>query len=493
MNRRSYIAASALMAAGGIAGCLGLPGSQQHDEDPPNGNNADNDPGNGSNEEDAWVPIDDLQGQLEPTVVDFETAPLSAAWSDGGFRTSHRVRVFLDFEATATDETPAIVRATILNPQEFEQTVEARWLHIFDDPIRGRTSDREEAYLVPTPDHPFSHIEPAVERDENGRWRLERRPGTWYPPTITLPAESGMEADYYLLGNSDPDEPPIRPGSYRFGRSSFELAVWADEPGPDRESKFDEAEPPSLPDAEPMAWYHQATTEDRVFLEPSRETVELPDSIELSFHNYDSEQASGNPYYWRLYKLVDEEWHPIEPWMWNQPLMYVDPGDRVDTRLALFHGAPFTVPESREVGFLGGGTYAYETGYALGEESHAALIEVDAPAVDVESKPDISTEVDGETVVATHPSYGEGDHPTTVTVTVTEDVDTIHHALIPEQLYRGPFVPYRTAMAHVSSDVQSVHVKLDRQIERWFYVPGPEEMVFTFGDSTYRATVDEEW
>lgn len=423
-------------------------------------------------------------------MVDFETAPLSAAWADGGFRTGHRVRVRLDFEATATDESPAIVRATILNPQAFEQTVETRWLHFFDDPVRSRTRDQEEAYFVPTSEHPFSNIDPPITRDEDGRWRLEHRPGTWYPMTLTLPAESGIEGDYYLLGNSDPDEPPIHPGTYEFGGSSFELAVWPEEPGPDGESSFHGADPPPLPDAEEMAWYHDADPADRVFLEPKTETVSLPDRVKMRFQNYAHEQGSGNPYYWRLYKLVEGTWFSIEPWMWHQPLMYLNPGDRVEPNLALFHDEPFSVSESQEIGFLGGGTYAYETGYALRDETHAAMFEIAAPAIDVEPPSDVTTAEDGETITATHAGYEDGDHPVTVTLSREDDVGAVDRTLIPEQLYRHPFIPYRTGIPLFDADVQRVDVRLDRLESGWSTILGQDDISFEYTDEVYVATTE---
>ncbi len=103
-----------------------------------------------------------------------------------------------------------------------------------------------------------------------------------------------------------------------------------------------------------------------MFLEPSAESVTAPAKIEFDLVNHGRESLSGNPYYWRLYKLVDDRWFPVDPWEFPLPLGSVQPGDVDETELFLYDGDPVDRQGSRTVGHLGGGQYAYAVGYSVG-------------------------------------------------------------------------------------------------------------------------------
>lgn len=489
-SRRAFLAAAGASAVG-VAGCLG--------------DNNDDPPGNGGNDsesslfndipDDVWKPLDDLPDLRDRTVVDFGNAPLTAAVSGHGIRTEDRFYVTLDFQSAASDVAPAVVTALVVNRQPFRQTIRSRRLAVFDNPPLGRTIDRDVAYLAPTADHPLAESVPAIEQDDAGRWRVDAIDEDWFPETVTAPAESGFVAEYYLLGHHQLDEPPIGPGYYQFAsRDDLEVAVWpTDEPGPEVDSQFTGTAPPALPDEEPMAWYHDASPDTEVFLEPSQETVSPPEIIEFTFTNHGRERASGNPHYWRLYKLLDEEWFPVDPWWWTLPLGSVGPGGRRESALAIFHGKSISCKGAREVSHLGGGTYAYEVGFSLGDETHSAMFVVKAPALEVQPQADIQIEVDGETIEVTHPDYKEGSRPTTVTITPAGSDEDVDLRLIPEQLPRHPFQVFRNSLPLFEPNIEEVRVRTSRGIAlRPFWYDEDESLTLQYDESTYRATAEVE-
>lgn len=472
MDRRRFLGGTVAAVALPVAGCIGTPGSS---DDPPGSDTSDDtddrddeppdeDPpaGNG-----IWQPLDDLpEPPEERPVVDFETAPLTAAIPRGRRSTGDRFTVTLHPAEGATADSPATVTVAVANRQSFEQTIRPHRLLVLDDPPVFRTQAHDSIYLVPSEDHPLAETTPGYSRDEDGRWRVESVGEDWFPETITAPPESGFVATYYLLGHHDREEPPIEAGRYRlrWRDGGFTVAVWpTDAPGPDERSSFADVSPPAIPNADEMAWHHDATRETGRYLLPSRETVDLPGAVSVDLYNYSRETMGGNPYYWRLYKLVDGEWYPISPWGWNQPFQELPPGSLADERLVLFHGEPIRLQGPRTVGHLGGGRYAYEVDFSAGEGTHATLLDVEAPALEVEPEPDAAVVETGETVVVELPNYADARRPGTLTVDrVDAEPAAADRRLIPEQLPRRPHRAIRNALTQFAAGVDRVEVRTNR-------------------------------
>lgn len=493
MKRRTFVTA---LAAGSVslAGCGSLEDDSSLDDGGGTGESNETDGGSGSEggDEDFWQDREELRpdGRPEPTAVTFETAPITAAVPRGQVRTNDGMQVTIDFERGATSSEPATLETRIVNTQPYEQTVRARRLLVLDSRPKLRTRDRETVYLAPTDDHPLAESVPTTERDDDGRWRLRRGSGDWFPETVTFGPEQGFTASYHLVAGGSHDDPPVVPGRYRttWRDGSLTVAVWpTDEPGPAGDTQFAGADPPALPRKEEMAWYHEATSETGVFLRPDTEAVELPAAVSFEFINHSHEQARGNPFFWRIHKLVDGQWLSVHPWAWNQPDQQIPPGGREESTLGLYHGEPVSEGVSRTVGHLGGGRYAYETGYAAGSETHAVMLEVGAPAVTVDIEPDAVRLSDTDPTTVVLPNHEDARRPAKVVVEPTSSEDG--ERVIPEQLPRRPFRALRNALPLLVEGADSVEVRTDRgtALRQFGYEEDVERTVEYLGE-TYRAT-----
>jgi len=454
MNRRTVLSGATTAALYGLAGCVdGAPDATNSTTDEPTTDEPGSDEPR-TPEGDFWQSVDDLPAFREPTVVDFETASLTAAVVGRGRRTDDGFVVGLDFRRGATADAPATLVATVANTKPFAQPLELRRLGPLDSPSLARLTegDRTTVYLAPTEGHPLAETVPPSERDADGRWRLADLQDDWYPDTVSVDGETGFVAEYHLLGHHLDDEPPIGPGRYRVGREdSPAIVVWpTDEPGPDEPSALADREPPGLPG--------EQSTER--FLRPDAERVEPPARIGFEFVNRSRESISGNPYYWRLYKRRGEEWFPVAPWEWVQPAAELTPGDRSESELGVYHDSAPADADGRAVGSLGGGLYAYTGGFDTEAEQYAALVAVDAPAlsVDIESAAEIVEE--GSTTVVALPNHAEARRPATFTVRRADGEPD--REVIPEQLPRRPFRGLRNALPLFAEGVDSVRVKTDR-------------------------------
>jgi hypothetical protein len=269
-------------------------------------------------------------------------------------------------------------------------------------------------YLAPTENHDLAESVPDVRRDEAGRWRLVDDGREWLPERLTLEPDEAVLGEYHLVASDDADDPPLVADEYRFlyQGEGFTVSVWeTDAPGPESGSAFEDPQVPPLPNAETMAWYHEADAGTEVYLQPSDERVEAPACIEFELHNRSDERIAGNPYDWTLHKLDDGEWFRIAPWFVNQPLARIPPGDSDESELSLFHGDPMACEDGRGVGHLGGGRYAYRVGFGREGETHAALLDLEAPAVDPRPDDDVDVERDGKEIVVTTPLWDDDEHP----------------------------------------------------------------------------------
>ena len=457
MDRRNFLAGTT-GAAALLAGCsTGFATDDDEDGDDANPNGSAEESNDGGN------PTLPDGPEASPTVVDFKTASLTATVADDHVSTADRLRVSLDFVEPATPDGPARLAAAVYNGKSFEQTFRLRRTLVFDDPARARNDDRDSIYLVPTEATPPAETVPDLTRDEKGRWRVASLRDEWYPKTWTLGPDEELTAELALAAHPDEGNSPIVPGRYEFARrgNAVAIAVWpTDEPGPDGDSGFADADPPTLPNEDgEMAWYHQAGPGTETYLEPSAEAIEAPGTIEFAFVNRSREAASGNPGYWRLYKLLDDEWYPVAPWEWVQPLEHVGPGSVRERRLHCYHGDPIETTEARTVGHLGGGRYAFAVGYAVADETHAAMFDLEAPELSVGAEEDATVADEGDRIVVELPNYEGARRPATFTATRTDEAG---ERLLPEQLPRRPQRAFRNSLALFEPGVERVEVKTDR-------------------------------
>lgn len=415
-------------------------------------------------DDDRSLTAEDLR---ERRVVDFETAPLTVALY-GRRRINDRVTTTYGISEPATADSPAVVHALVENRGSFEETFELRRIPGFWNPPSARRDDGDGTiYLAPTENYDLAESAPEVTRDENGRWRLRGGGREWLPEQVTLAPDEAVLGEYYLVGSDDPEEPPLGVGEYAFSYQGegFTVSVWeTDAPGPESASEFADADVPSLPDAEGMAWYHEADTSTAVYLQPAAERVEAPTCIEYELRNRSHERLSGNPYDWTLYKLVDGEWFRIAPWFINQPLSYIPPGDSDESELSLFHGEPIDCQDGRGVGHLGGGRYAYRVGFSRDNETHAALVDLEAPDVDPKPDDDVEIERDGEAVTATMPVWGDDEHPPDAEIVFERTDAEPDRRLVSEQLFRRPMRGYRNALPLFGEGVDRVVLHADRHV-----------------------------
>jgi len=509
MRRRSVLAASVALFAGcgtfsgDESGTTDSPSGETATEDSPtpepmknsptpdSGNTPDKQGGQNDADESIWRDIDEVALPDTRTVVDFDTTPLFATVA-GTVQTTDGITVEVDMSSGATAESPATFTAAITNRLSYEQTIRPYRLVVMGDPPLGKSSEGEYVYFVPTEDHPFVETVPEYERDEEGCWRVASVADDWFPDTLTLPPERGFTADYYVLGPPERDSPPIKANRYAIppgASSGFELVAWpTDEPGPQGKSRFADADPPTLVGAERMAWFHDAGPETTRYVRPSTESVDLPGTIEFEFHNRREEPVVGNPLYWRVHKLVDGEWFPIAPWLWPQPATELGPGERNRSTLALFHGEAVDI-DTRTLGYVGGGTYAYELNInAFEPPTFAAMFEVDAPSLTLDIEEEATVTGDGATTEVTLPNHSDRREPATAVITPANG--TPNRRLLPEQLPRRRFRVLRNSLplligedsrneVQVRTNQVTVHEVRD-------YFDG--EAVFAYQDRTYRVT-----
>ena len=463
MDRRAFLATSAAALPVFTAGCSDrVPGSTSSSD--PSENTTDDSPPNAA-VDGPWQPFDSLPNLPDsPPFASFETAPLTVATPTRGVSTNDRFRLAVRSIDGATADAPARIEAVISNRQPFEQTIRSRRLLLLDSPTTVTSDDQETVYLAPAENHPLAEQVPEYTQDEHGRWRLTATGDDWYPDQITAPGNSGFIASYYLLGQPDEGERPVEPGRYQtsWRGDPFTVAVWpTDQPGPAERSALVGTDVPPLHADRQIEWFHEATEQTEAYLQPGRESVSLPAAIDATFINRSTEPAGGNPHYWRLHKLVDDEWYPVEPWGWTQPYHSIPPGGNDHTRLALFNDNPIDGLNARTVGYIGGGRYAYEIAYSVGEQTHAFCFDVDASDITIAAPADAVFIEGGAQQVIELPDYSSARRPTTVTIE-RWDVAPPEDRIIPEQLPRETFVVYRTALSQFTDGVEEVAVKTSR-------------------------------
>ncbi|WP_137286469.1 hypothetical protein [Halorussus salinisoli] len=279
---------------------------------------------------DGWPP--------DRRVVAQRTVDRTLALSPAGHTTADHGRVELGFAAPATPDRPALLRATLTNLNDFENTFRLDETPPFDstpDASPDTTANRLPVFLAPTENHDLREVVPAYERGDDGRWLLTDE-DDWLPETVTLGPDETVRSEYRLVQHPDSEDPPL--GRYEIGPEfALGLTAWPTTgPGPDNSSAFAGATPPSLPVERPVNWYHDAGPETPVYLEPSAESVTLPAEIEFTLHNHSRRSLSCE--FFHLYRLEDGVWESLRHGYAVQACYGRAPGDRTTFRLRAFPG-----------------------------------------------------------------------------------------------------------------------------------------------------------
>ncbi|WP_247002424.1 hypothetical protein [Halosolutus gelatinilyticus] len=180
----------------------------------------------------------------------------------------------------------------------------------------------------------------------------------------------------------------------------------------------DDRPPASCPDygdhVDRVVCYGDAADEP-VVLEPSADTIELGEEITFTLSNGADERLNTNFYNWRVDKHVDGDWYHVAPLAYNEPLMFIDPGDRHAWTLTPTNDGIEAVDsvgwaggtEDLSLRGLGGGHYAFRArGWFEGSRSEAILAFAATFALDAEPLTLTPTDAieettwEGETLVA---------------------------------------------------------------------------------------------
>lgn len=406
-----------------------------------------------------------------PSVVDLKTVGRTYALAPTRYRSDDAADVRVAFTTTATVDHPVRVRTTLANAAEWPNTFRLDEMPPFgrrSGRIRERERDRELTYrsslvFAPTEAHDLATHVPEVERGEDGTWRLAGEIDlTWTPDTVRLDAGETVTGEWYLVGRAGGGGEGRPTGRYEFrsGDTDLTVSVWnTDRPGPAGDSAFAGRSVPPLSEA--TDWYHDAGPETPAYLEPDRERVDLPGSVDLTLYNHTYGRLSGNS--WNLYKLHEGAWYYLEPWAHTAVLRMIPAGGRRGYRLHAFSGETLPCEGAIGLGYLGGGTYAFESMYGSedGPGHFAALLELRGPAVSVVPSEDATAERDGSAVTVEWPYRPELPRAT-LTVDRLGSELAAEERLLPEQVMRRRNRGLRNTLAYVEPGVDRVVLRSDR-------------------------------
>lgn len=468
MRRRRFLAA--LGVATGLAGCSATPdpGSSETPTltpvEPPETASETPTP--------SETPEGDSLGALgAASVVDLRTVDRTYALAPTRYRADDAADVRLAFVTTATADHPARVRATLRNAAEWPNTFRLDETPPFGRPLGGLVDGgrelRHRAALLfaPTEANAVATHAPAVERASDGTWRLaDEIDSRWAPGTVRLGAGETVTGDWWLVGRPEGVEAGRPPGRYTFEASeaSLSVSVWnTDRPGPTDYSRFTGRTVPPLPRDASVDWYHDAGPTTPAYLVPDTERTDFPGAVGLTLYNHTHGALSGNS--WKLYKLHEGTWYQVEPWVHNAVLRRIPSGGRREYELRAFNGDPLPCDGAISVGYLGGGTYAFESmfGSEGGLGNFAALLELAGPPVSVVPTDDATATRDGSTVEVRWPTRPELPRAT-LTVERLDDDAADADRFIAEQVMRARNDGLRNTLAFVESGVDRVVLRTDR-------------------------------
>jgi hypothetical protein len=485
MNRRALLATLGSSLA---AGCVTLDRSSSQPSPSPAPVPSDPPPAGDS----APSPTDDEPEGFDQSwsLVEFEMLPVTVSLTSTHARTADGGAVRMQFARTATPEHPAAVRGTFTNANPFANTFVLERLPLFRNvptawpggrPRSDEYTYRDELVLAPTENHELALTVPDSALADDDRWRLTGGvDGPWHPETHRLAGGESFRFEYALVGRPEGQGfPRARYHFEGYDDRSVTFAVWStDGPGPETTSRFAGAEPPPLPEAESMAWAHDAGSSTVTFLRPAAERAELPAKVEYTFVNHSRQTVSGNPYFWRLWKHVGDQWFHVAPWGWPMPLLMLPPGGTQSWTLAAFDDHAIDVEGARSVGHLGGGRYAYEVGMGREGATHAALLDLEAPAVTVEPTDGLDFTRDGEVVRVRWPRREDGVPAATLELRRVGAADA---RLVPEQVMQPRNAALRNTLPFLEESVERVKLVTDRNtVSRGARTSGYDDGAFRF-------------
>ncbi|WP_435358763.1 hypothetical protein [Haloarchaeobius sp. DFWS5] len=377
-------------------------------------------------------------GRFESSVVDFETGNRTVALTPTMAYVPDGLSVRAQFDATATADGPARFRVTVENTREWVEHDHTYQIPLFDprglalriDSATGPRG-RETLAYVPTENHPLAATTPSYERSDDGFWRLTENAREWLETSLKLGPGATITGEYFLLQH--PDESGLTPGVYRRADDRPAFVVWeTDAPGIEVQSRFAGETVPRLWTDAATNWYHETDRSTPVFVQPSTEAETLPARVDFDLRNHSKRTLNGNEYFWQLFKLHEGSWKHLRFGAIPSTSRPLPAGQSMDWSLYAFHGPAVATDEGEDVGYLGGGTYAFSTGYKSEEAvaTPTALVEFDAPDVTVEPESDIETTRDGDTVTVETPTFDADSDP----IFVVETAESGDGTLIAEQI-----------------------------------------------------------
>jgi len=519
MRRRRFLAALGLAA--GLAGCSTRDRTETDTltpVDPPDGGGVrtgsptPESPTSGGETPGPHTPespaTDGSTSDSLASVVDLDTLTRTYALSPTRYRSDDDAEVRLGFAEPATADRPALVRGRLHNAASRANTFRLDETPPFGPGTRtGRIRDpareltyRSELVFAPTENHGLAEHVPAVERAPDGSWRLaDPIDGVWNPERVRLDGDEGVVGEWYLVGRAEGVDAGRPTGRYEFrsGETDLTVTVWnTRRPGPEDTSRFAGQLAQPLPDSAGVNWYHEAGPGTAAYLEPNTERISLPESVDLTLHNHTGGRLTGNS--WNLYKLHDGTWYYLEPGLHTTVLHVLPPGGRRTYRLRAFGGPAVPCEDAHSVGFLGGGTYAFEAMYSADDGDSgqfAALLELEGPPVEVVPTENATAERDGSTVRVEWPRRPELPRATLAVERVGGAADTDAERLLPEQVMRRRNHGLRNALAFVESGVGRVVLRADRNTVQEAangsgYTPSTRRFVFDGEAFAATATFD---
>lgn len=495
MRRRALLASLAAGTAA-LSGCQTGAGGHAKTKDqtttdsttdrPPTTDEPDSDDATGDDEHDV---VDEDWPDGIASVVSLDTQSRVLSLFPTEYRTRDGGRVSLAFTQTATPDHPATVRVELTNENDFSNVFRLgnhpplNAVPGFTVPLRtGTTSTAddttviarpqhpERVYLAPLPDQSLPVASPEYRRGSKGTWRLVADPGDrWLPETHRLDAGESVTGTFAAVSGPTPED-RIATAPHELdagGDNELTLAVWnPDSPGPNGDSRYADESFPALPrDDETgqstVSWFHEATADQSVFLRPRAERVTLPETATFSLVNHTTETATGNPYFWELFKLADDAWQKVTPWAYPVPLAAVPPGGRKQYRFRFSNGEALPCSNGNAVGHLGGGTYALRVGISVADRTHAAVFEVAGDPVSVDPVAAVDATRDGDVVEVTSPKWDAGHGRGRVTV---ERADAADDVLVPELAARRDV--YRNTLPFFADGVDTVRLRTSDSVAR---------------------------
>jgi len=504
-SRRKILRYMGITAASGVAGCVGSgsPSGENGSNDTDGANRTSEEVGRNDTENNMEADTDDDTETDEESVREHHDQVLEEAneihvqpladgrykaytpfvQNEGGRNLLERGIRTVSYFVVSEPDSPPTFRTSVSNFSEETFEMDVSEFAPYRRLPRGTKEEEsgrvDTVYLAPfETDGDLENL--AEVRQEGGVWYVDEVRRDWLPKTLVVDGEDWLTIDYALVVGETGD---WSTGRYVFDEETdFELVIWdADSPGPERQSRFEGTEVPSLEDME-TSWYHEAGSNTEIYLEPSKEVVEPPATVEFTITNRSEDAIPiASPVDLGVWKFVEGELFIVNRGNSMPGVRELLPTRDVGLSLYVFHGEAENLPPPRERGgevaeFLGGGTYAVNPD---GSGGLAALIEVDAPPLEVESREDVVVDRRGSTVVVTR-SYVAGlSSPPTFVVERAQDTEGIDERLIPEQVMREPL---RNALPFFEDDdvdrvvvqtrTRNVEIALDNGDERRFVYDG---------------------